>query len=448
MTKLKNVLNETSAKTSEWPFVDSRLRPDLKKCCVRKEEWNREWGTFSKSLFGYKYGFHTNFRHSFNSKEPDLPVDFKALKDFPRSSKSPTSYFGLLLLDDIESLSSEIQFELQKLQNEARKKYEEQNLSNPLEILPLLLSTLTEQTPTSQMKIYETIIQSFINLFSQLQKKTEKIEKDISESEAPSRKKSKQETLSKRKRQKEIEINTKEKSDFENESNVLSCKFSNIQGEEESTSNNSQEEEAEIKKKKTNPTQKNNQKKESQTDNSLSYNIFSFPFNSQFKDETSVINSKVSKQERENVQKKSLKNSGLYPTDVDVKPSTIQDVGNGLFAKRTFQKNEHVSEFVGELFSKEGAKEVSKQQNQNFKAIRGSGLIIAGITQPIENSGAASFAKDPKDPKKVNTKWYTDTTFNKIYLKATRTIEPNEEIFVSYGKAFWRRQKCADDQSE
>jgi len=82
-----------------------------------------------------------------------------------------------------------------------------------------------------------------------------------------------------------------------------------------------------------------------------------------------------------------------------------------------------------------------------------SRLQAKNLTPQNADGKLASFANDTKNsktnnaafrPKQVTTK----RTRKQVWLRATNPINPGDEIFVTYGRDYWRRQGEDDDGVE
>ena len=131
-----------------------------------------------------------------------------------------------------------------------------------------------------------------------------------------------------------------------------------------------------------------------------------------------------------------------------VRPSTIPDAGNGLFADRDFAKNELITEYEGVEEAEADAKR-KQPRDITHHITRKDSRSIHGLKDPTQavGRGGASFANDPREASRCNARYFwrpdpaTSGTTNKVFLKATKDIRKGDEIFVSYGKGYWRRQE-------
>lgn len=124
---------------------------------------------------------------------------------------------------------------------------------------------------------------------------------------------------------------------------------------------------------------------------------------------------------------------GVVGNGIDVRDSTLPGAGLGAFATRHYDRNELVTEYVGNLLmDKRDAAALETQTH----VIHAEGVTIDGLKVYEEGKGAGSFANDPVNPARHNVIPVTldgDAHLNKIYLKATRDIDVGDELFYSYG---------------
>ncbi len=122
---------------------------------------------------------------------------------------------------------------------------------------------------------------------------------------------------------------------------------------------------------------------------------------------------------------------------VVVHKSTIKGAGQGLFTTRSFDKNEIITEVCGSVISRE---EANKKDSKSHLKSLSYHSIIDGLNDPrkAEGIGGGSFVNDAKDSHLNNSKFVTDNLQSRCFLRATKPINPGEEIFASYGKSYWK----------
>ena len=139
---------------------------------------------------------------------------------------------------------------------------------------------------------------------------------------------------------------------------------------------------------------------------------------------------------------------------VVVKPSTIPEGGNGLYADRDFAKGEWVTFYDGDV------REVGKQEKQSLSTGSHSDwchvvsvdqfTVIHTPTEPSTGDGGGGFINDGVNIfSPSNVRSVRDSERKMVLVKATRDIKKGEELFISYGNHFWNRFKdCLPDEHE
>lgn len=123
-----------------------------------------------------------------------------------------------------------------------------------------------------------------------------------------------------------------------------------------------------------------------------------------------------------------------------LKSSGIKNSGKGLFTSIPIFKNEVISLFKGEILSnKEAALRARNKKDGYF-----INMLDGTIMDSMHVSCFAKYANDSEGFKatkyKNNSKIALDEN-NKVCLVATKNIKSGEEIFCSYGKAYWKNFK-------
>ena len=136
-------------------------------------------------------------------------------------------------------------------------------------------------------------------------------------------------------------------------------------------------------------------------------------------------------------------------SEVWVDASQIPLADMGLFANRDFHKGEHITLYDGMLLSTKEAK--GANVHTHLRTVKSFGdLVIDGykwedIKHISHGVGAGAFANDAH-----NTPFSINATYVNIFpsidqkfmvtLQATTDIAQGQEIFVSYGRGYWRNQ--------
>jgi SET domain-containing protein len=142
-----------------------------------------------------------------------------------------------------------------------------------------------------------------------------------------------------------------------------------------------------------------------------------------------------------------MSNFSIYNSDNNdnntfiVKESNIKNAGNGVFysGREILKKGEILFEYEGIVLG--GKKERAFRSNRSFNL--GNGYEIYG-------TGIASFINDGLEYFSTNCEFFTiinsstgDIKFSeesskKVFIRSTRDIYSNEELYIDYGNEFWK----------
>jgi len=117
-------------------------------------------------------------------------------------------------------------------------------------------------------------------------------------------------------------------------------------------------------------------------------------------------------------------------------PSLLKHAGRGVFAKRNFKKNEILTFYDGFFVTK--AQDLTYAIDTTTKD-----TFIIGYSQMDDwkNRGLAQLINDPIcghfSNKEVNVYFVQKKVCNTLVVRALRDISCDEELFVSYGYAYW-----------
>lgn len=140
-----------------------------------------------------------------------------------------------------------------------------------------------------------------------------------------------------------------------------------------------------------------------------------------------------------------LSQAGRLNAGVSVRQSSIRGGGRGVWAERAFARGELITEYAGEVLCAEEARKRTERGQFQFLATLAPGYkVIEGIREPREDCGCASFINhsataknavlEAKDDKKL--------THKRLFAKALRPIQAGEEVFIDYGRTYWRRHEA------
>jgi SET domain-containing protein len=122
-----------------------------------------------------------------------------------------------------------------------------------------------------------------------------------------------------------------------------------------------------------------------------------------------------------------------------VKRSSLPDAGKGLFTKKEIPKGTRIVEYKGKLRT---WKEVKHLDGYNGYLMFINRQAVIDALPAIKTFGryandASGFAK--VKGLKNNAEYVSEG--NRCFIESLRTIRRGEEIFVGYGKDFWKLQR-------
>ncbi len=122
-----------------------------------------------------------------------------------------------------------------------------------------------------------------------------------------------------------------------------------------------------------------------------------------------------------------------------VKKSSLPDAGKGLFTKKEIPKGTRIVEYKGKLRT---WKEVKHLDGYNGYLMFINRQAVIDALPAIKTFGR--YANDASGFVKVkglknNAEYVSEG--NRCFIESLRTIRKGEEIFVGYGKDFWKLQR-------
>jgi SET domain-containing protein len=117
-------------------------------------------------------------------------------------------------------------------------------------------------------------------------------------------------------------------------------------------------------------------------------------------------------------------------TDFEVRPSTIEGAGQGLFTKVRIEEKDTLGYYTGEIIDE-------KEFHNPERPFSGYVLwvcrthIIVGDGPKANSTRYINHSDEPNVLLIVSSRWKT------ARFEALRTIEPSEEIFFNYGEDYW-----------
>jgi SET domain-containing protein len=142
---------------------------------------------------------------------------------------------------------------------------------------------------------------------------------------------------------------------------------------------------------------------------------------------------------------------------IEIKESTIPDSGNGLFVTKDFKKNDWITFYDGKEITREEAQSLKERGEQSHvRSLDINRTAIDGLRIPEYGRGGASFANH-KEGEHANSAFRKEwiekkkkgitKTGNVIILVAKRDIKKGEEVFVDYGKDYWKLAKKKEEKT-
>jgi hypothetical protein len=116
-----------------------------------------------------------------------------------------------------------------------------------------------------------------------------------------------------------------------------------------------------------------------------------------------------------------------------VSKSTIPNAGKGLFALDYVKKGELIIPIEGPRYPEAEAEKIDRDEYFLGTA--------DGTNDIIDVRGPAMYANDARGLTRIdglsNNAAFQTQLDNTIWLAATKTIRPGDEIFASYGRSYW-----------
>jgi SET domain-containing protein len=131
-----------------------------------------------------------------------------------------------------------------------------------------------------------------------------------------------------------------------------------------------------------------------------------------------------------------------WSDSVRIKRSQLPKAGKGLFAKREFKRGDIVCEYEGEIVPWSECERRSDEGHEGYVVFITKNRCVDAFFTPW---APGRFANDARGIGRVsglrNNAHYEIQTRKgekRVFIVATRTIEPSQEIFVHYGDDYWR----------
>lgn len=121
-----------------------------------------------------------------------------------------------------------------------------------------------------------------------------------------------------------------------------------------------------------------------------------------------------------------------------VRPSQIQNAGEGLYTAIDIYEDEVISLFKGEILSQQEVEKRVQQKDDRYFI----NLLDGSIMDSMHTDCFAKYANDAAGSSGSNFKNNAEITLdedNNVCIKASEKIKSGEEIFCSYGKPYWNK---------
>jgi hypothetical protein len=141
-----------------------------------------------------------------------------------------------------------------------------------------------------------------------------------------------------------------------------------------------------------------------------------------------------------------LQRAGKLGAGLELRDSTYPEFGKGVFATRDFQPGEWVTVYDGKKLSKAEADQLAKQRKSTHIINKRDGTYIDAAqleVRPGVGLGGFINAAHGKVPySKKNVDWAyvypRGRSENVLVAKALKRIKKGQELFITYGKSYWR----------
>lgn len=129
-----------------------------------------------------------------------------------------------------------------------------------------------------------------------------------------------------------------------------------------------------------------------------------------------------------------------------VKTSQIPKSGKGLFTKQTFRRGDVICEYEGEIITWSECEKRSDEGHEGYAVFITKNRCIDAFFTPWAKGRYANDARGIGRVEGLTNNAHYEIQTRKgekrIFIVATRTIHPGQEIFVHYGNDYWRYLKA------
>ena len=140
----------------------------------------------------------------------------------------------------------------------------------------------------------------------------------------------------------------------------------------------------------------------------------------------------------------------MHP-DLEVKHSTLPNSGKGLFTKRDIKKGERIVEYLGEIITEAELDRRAEKDIFGYAFYINSKRVIDAYYTPNAIARYANDAHGYTRQMDIRNNCCYEIWKNRGWITAEKNIKAGSEIFVSYGKEYWKvinENKKIDAQRE
>lgn len=121
-----------------------------------------------------------------------------------------------------------------------------------------------------------------------------------------------------------------------------------------------------------------------------------------------------------------------------LKQSTLPGAGTGLFTEVGFKKGDKIIEYTGDKYTWAQCLKRAEEGKGNYVFYINSRNCLDAFDRPDSLGRYANDAKGLSRVKGINNNAEYQVIKGVPYIVATKNIKPGAEIFVSYGKDYWK----------
>jgi len=121
-----------------------------------------------------------------------------------------------------------------------------------------------------------------------------------------------------------------------------------------------------------------------------------------------------------------------------------KECGRGLYTTKDLHPGDPISPYVGDISSDEDLPDPTHGGSKYVVAPKKDLTIDAAR----RNTAPARLINDARNARRQNSTWVIDHRNRTVRVKATKFIPAGSEIFISYGPAYWRREKQIEQMKQ